>query len=299
MGCCTSGYRSTAYDHIQYSDLSSKTFIVTGGTAGLGLETARALIKANARVIITGRDEKKLEQVGEQLHCSAMLCDLSSFESIRQFVLKFKNLKYPLHALICNAGVNLWKFQKTKDGLGATMGTNHFGHFLLTMLLTDVLIASAPSRVVVVSSALHAGSPIDFSEIRGDDESRYSMGKSYQQSKLANVMFALEYNRRYRAKGVTAYSLHPGVIATDLANSVACYNKNCIGACFGCCLKTPAQGAATSVYCAVVPNLEKFGGGYFQNSALSVADSYANDTEVATRLWDVSNQIVGLTERKE
>jgi len=300
MGCCGSQYRKTADAVSEGVDLGSQTILITGPTSGIGEETACTLAKRKAaRLILAARDEKKNAALCERLkketgnqNIVPMALDLASFKSIRAFAAKYKEAGYPLHILICNAGVSMIPYRKTEEGLEFITGTNHFGHFLLTTLLLDVLEKSAPSRIVVVSSSLHAGTPIKFDDIPTPKQSAYGAMSQYQQSKLMNLLMVKELHRRYADKKISSFALHPGVIQTNILREAACMACfMCV--CASCCTKSPAQGAATTVYCATAKGLESKSGQYFADSQECPCDKVGNDAEAAKKLWEVSEKICG------
>jgi len=306
MGCCSSNYRLSAQDHLKGMDLSSRTFIITGATTGLGLETAKALAAAKARVVILGRDQKKIEQVALNIAgitkdwVIPMVCDLASQDSVRSFAENFRKLNLPIHGLILNAGVMATGYRLTKEGIDIQFGTNHVGHFLLTMLLVDILISSAPSRVISVSSGAHqsfGGPRIEFANLPKVDEKDYRKFIAYQQSKLANILFAAEFSERYKDKGVTAYSLHPGVIATELGEEIGGFGL--FTCCCSPCLKSVSQGAATQVYCAVAKNIEEYSGHYFQDSQVTEPHPSAKNVDDRKKLWAWTEQITGLKNQEQ
>jgi len=292
------------------ADLHGKVAIVTGASAGIGKEAARVLMKGGARVILACRGKEKAEKVAKDIRASVkdekagsvevMELDVSDLDSVRSFAKNFLELKSQLHLLICNAGVMLPVFGKSKQGYESAFATNHLGHFLLVGLLSETLKASAPARVVVVSSALHSGA-MYWDGFLADGKGWSSMN-SYNQSKLANILFAKELDARLaaEAKGkgssarVTAHSLHPGVIKTeitrDMGTGVSIFLT--LGKPF---LKTIPQGAATTLYCAVAPPLEKTGGKYFADCAEKQPKPYARDPENARKLWEASEKLVGFT----
>jgi len=203
-------------------------------------------------------------------------------------------MKCPLHFLICNAGIMTTSYRTTKQGFESTFGTNHLGHFVLVNSLLDTLKASAPSRVVVVSSGLHHKGNTDWNL----NEKKFSTMLAYGQSKLANVYFAKELDRQLeeeaKAKGwkerVTVYSLHPGVIHTELGRDYGFLYS--IYSFFGRpWLKSSAQGAATTLYCALEPSLQSKGGGYYQDCAFKHPSRLAQDGNVAKQLWLESQQM--------
>jgi len=280
------------------TNLTGKTAIVTGANTGLGKETAKILAKANATVYMACRDlakcqlalEEIQQQVGKEKLIAAEL-DLGSLESIRNFAQDFNSKNIPLNILINNAGVMACPKGHTKDGFDLQMGINHFGHFLLTNLLLPSLKRGAPSRVVNVSSRAHNRGNLIFDDL--NSEKSYSKWVAYGNSKLANILFAKEYNRIFSGEGITAYSLHPGVIPTELSRHLGI-----IGSIFkvvgGLFLKNLGQGSATTVYCAVAPDLEKQGGSYFADCDLFQSNHTQITDENAKKLWEISEKAVGL-----
>jgi len=217
--------------------------------------------------------------------------DLSSLASVRSCALKFLEKNEPLHLLILNAGIMAPPFSKTKDGFESQIGVNHLGHFLFTMLLLKKVRESAPSRIVVVSSEAHKMGNIRFDDLNWEKD--YSAYSAYGQSKLANILFARELNRRLEGKKVTANALHPGVIATELGrDSTMAKIMYGLGKPF---MKTIPQGAATTAWAATSPDLEGRGGLYLSNSTIAESTDAAKNMEVAGRLWELSVKLVGLT----
>jgi NAD(P)-dependent dehydrogenase (short-subunit alcohol dehydrogenase family) len=306
MGCCASGYRSTADAVSNGVDLSSKTIVVTGPTSGIGLETARVLAQRKCqRLVLAARDEKRLAVVCEQLkketgnqNIVGMALNLSSFKSIREFAAKYKEAGYPLNVLICNAGCMATPYKKTEEGLEMQIGTNHFGHQYLTTLLMDVMEKSAPARVVVVASNLHKGPTINFENIPFPSEANYAKWGQYQQSKLMNVLFAKELARRGAEKKITAYSLHPGIIVTEIGRDVGC-GYCLMSCCCHFCLKSVPQGAATTVYLAVAPGVEDKSGQYFENCHNTLPDPPGQSDELAKRLWETTEKFIASKEEKK
>eukprot|EP00026_Physarum_polycephalum_P011056 Phypoly_transcript_11251.p1 GENE.Phypoly_transcript_11251~~Phypoly_transcript_11251.p1 ORF type:complete len:331 (+),score=62.43 Phypoly_transcript_11251:183-1175(+) len=304
------GPETNAEDVEPQVDVHGKNVIVTGGYTGIGYETARVFAVRGARVFIVGRDATKGTKAVESLKTETKSnniefweCDLGSFASIRSFAEKFNALNVPLHYLINNAGVMNCPYGKTVDGLETQIGTNHFGHFLLTNLLVPSLIRGAPSRVVSVASSGHV-----FSKIRWDDmnweKTPYNPVHAYGQSKTANILFAVEFNRRYKDQGVIANSLHPGSVRTELQRHST---QESIGEMlkeealplafkYSCIPKTTQQGAATSVYAALSPDVAE--GGLFCDDCQIAVDPpalpHAVDPEEAKKLWTISEEIVGL-----
>jgi retinol dehydrogenase 12 len=225
-----------------------------------------------------------------------MQLDLADLDSVRDFADAFQKKNLPLHFLINNAGIMNTPYGKTKQGFEQQFGVNHLAHFLLTDLLLPKLKSSAPARIVNVSSEGHRMDPNSIQTIYDDVnmEKGYSGFRAYSRSKLSNVLFANALNRKLSGTGVTAYSLHPGVIYTTL------YQHTTGGSVFGVLgrpfMKNVQQGAATSVFCATFPNLE--GGKYYQDCHEAAPNAKALDVKIQDDLWNISRKLLGLTEEK-
>ncbi|CAF97952.1 unnamed protein product [Tetraodon nigroviridis] len=238
--------------------LDGKTAVVTGGNTGIGKETAKDLAsRGGARVVLACRDMAKGEQAASDImrevggaKVVARLLDLADTKSICQFAENIYNTEKTLHYLINNAGVAFCPRGITADGHETQFGVNHLGHFFLTYLLLDQLKHSAPSRVINLTSAAHAMGRIQFDDLNG--EKSYHPVKAYAQSKLANVLFTRELARRIGVLGVSTYSVDPGMVDTEITRHfirpLARFTKT-----FGFLIRTPAEGAYTTVYCVVTP----------------------------------------------
>jgi len=304
------GYRTTALEVSEGVDLNGKVAIVTGASSGLGVETARALAQRGAHVILAVRDTNKAQPFLEDIrkttgnqNIEIGKLDLGSFASIREFAKHFLDRNLPLNILINNAGIMAVPFQLI-EGYEAQFATNHLGHFLLTTLLIPALSKGAPSRVVSVSSCAHKRSPVLFDDINFE-KNPYNKWTAYAQSKCANVLFAIEFQKRYGSKGISAFSLHPGGIMTGLQSSLSKEEMIAMGwmddtGKLNDMFKTIEQGAATSVYAAVSPDLNGKGGFYLEDCAESTIPPetspfagwavHAKDTEAATKLWELSEK---------
>ncbi|XP_061885826.1 retinol dehydrogenase 12 [Entelurus aequoreus] len=282
-----------------------KTVLVTGANTGIGKETCRELARRGARVVMACRDLARAERAAEEIRQSTgngnvviRHLDLSSLYSVRQFAKEFLDSEDRLDILVNNAGVMMCPKWLTEDGLETQLAVNHLAHFLLTNLLLPKLKSSAPSRVVTVSSIAHRGGRIDFDDLLFDKRP-YSPLVSYQQSKLANVLFSRELARRLRGSGVSSFCLHPGVIRTELGRHVEGWFPM-LGAVLRLpsllFMKTPWQGCQTSLYCAVTPGLEAQSGSYFSDCTLKEAAPEGRDDEAAGRLWRESMRLVELKE---
>jgi len=298
------GFRSTAAEVASGIDLSGRRVIVTGGASGIGVETARALAGIGAEVTLAVRDVEAGERVAADITATThnkavhvVKLDLVNRASIKAFVAGWKGL---LHILVNNAGVMACPAQHTPEGWELQFATNHLGHFALAVGLHAAMAAAGNARIVVVSSSAHMLSPVVFDDIHFKFR-RYDPRLAYGQSKTANMLFAVGASMRWRDDGVTANSLNPGAIPTNLQRHVGGKlitppEKQ----------KTREQGAATSVLLATSPLLEGIGGRYFNDcnevepvSSGSVDASgvahYALDPGNADRLWEVSLRLTGLT----
>src|SRR6266852_3084953 len=250
--------------------MAGKSVLVTGGTGGIGKATAIGLAALGARVGITGRDQARAAAAAAGIRAAAgnaavdvFAADMSAQAAVRRLAGQVAGTYPRLDVLVNNAG-GFWAHRNvTADGLEHTIALNHLAPFLLTNLLLERLTASAPARIVTVSSGAHASGRIDFDDLQG--EQNYSGQRAYSQSKLANVMFTYELARRLEGTGVTATVLHPGVVRTNFgAEDQAAYFAimTRVARLF---MKTPAQGAATPIYLASSPQVEGITGRYFAN----------------------------------
>ncbi|XP_008293502.1 retinol dehydrogenase 12-like [Stegastes partitus] len=279
--------------------LNGKTVLITGANTGIGKETAKDLAKRGAKVIIACRDmEKGQEALKEIIETSGsdnvkcMKLDLSDTKSIREFAEAINRDEPKLNILINNAGVMICPYGKTADGFETQIGVNHMGHFLLTYLLLDLIKRSAPARIVTVSSVAHGWGSINLDDI--NSEKSYDKIKAYSQSKLANVLFTRSLAKRLEGTGVTTYSLHPGAVKTDLQRHVSgfLYVVMMVTKPF---FKNPAQGAQTSIYCAVEPSLANETGQYYSDCAPTSPSSAAQDDDMAQKLWELSCRMLSIT----
>jgi len=229
-----------------------------------------------------------------------MALDLSDLDSVRSFVEDFNLSTHnaPIHVLLNNAGVMATPYGKTKQGFELQFETNHLGHFLLTNLLLPNLKAGRPSRVVNVSSAAHSMHDINWEDINW--EKNYAPWGSYGQSKTANILFSIELSNRYANEGVFSNALHPGIITgTNLYSSVGGFTSFLFSIWSGFTGKTITQGASTQVYVATAPKLEGVHSKYFDNCHEKKPSSYATKAESARKLWEYSEQAVGLRPNRQ
>ena len=279
-------------------DMTGKTVLITGGTTGIGRATATGLAALGASVAIVGRDLDRAESAAAEIRREAgagsvdvFVADMSSQAEVRRLAVAVRD-RYPrLDVLVNNVG-GYWATRKvTADGLEHTFAVNHLAPFLLTALLLDRLEASAPARIVTVSSGAQAMGRLAFDDLQG--ERAYSAQRAYNQSKLANVMFTYELARRLEGTGVTATVLHPGLVRTNFAaEDPTTFIKGLILVARPF-MKTPAQGARTSVYLASSADVSGVTGKYFVNGKPRTTSKLSYDTAAAARLWQVSEQLVG------
>lgn len=295
--------RSTAMEVAAGHDLRDRTMIVTGGAGGLGLEAVRALDHAGATVIVTARDPARATRALSEAGLSSIevrQLDLMHLASVRAFAKDWGD--QPLDVLINNAGIMQAPQGVTGDGFEQHMGVNHLAHFLLTVLLTPALKQGRESRVVSVSSSAHRLAPWNVDDPFGEARS-YDPHRAYGESKSANALFALAYDRRHAVDGVRAYSLMPGVIETPLMKHVPLNDRAALLERMSHAVKSPAQGASTIIWAAIAPELNGHGGLYLENCAEAppadpsipgrgVAD-HVKDPDVAYRLWDWSEEQIG------
>jgi NAD(P)-dependent dehydrogenase (short-subunit alcohol dehydrogenase family) len=299
---------TTTSDVLDGVDLTGCRVLVTGGTTGIGKETARALAAAGASVTITARTDDKGTAAVEDL-CSGVdgadveyeLLELGSLASVRSFTDRFAAAHDSVDVLIANAGIMAVPFGRTDEGFELHFGTNHLGHFVLVGRLLPLLVASAPARVVILTSAGHAMSDIDWDDPNYEHRT-YSKMEAYGQSKTANILHALELDRRCGARGGHAYSVHPGMVATELGRYFTREDFEELqgrarGSSSGGGGLPPAVGvdvgASASVWAATAPELDDQGGSYLADCAVATPMAYAADPDAARRLWALSEDLVG------
>ena len=312
------GHATTTDEVISGIRLDGKTAIVTGGSAGLGIESGRALASAGAEVIMVGRDAEKLAAAvaGIKADCpgavvGAELMDLADLASVRAAAGRLRETCPRIHILLNNAGVMACPLAHTADGYELQFGTNHIGHFLFTCLLLPSLLDAAPARIVNLSSAGHKLGNVDFDDPNYEQRD-YDKWQAYGQSKTANVLFSVGLNERLAGRGVTANAVHPGMIMTELGRHLVPADiemlqarSSDMGSDMESAFKSIPAGAATSIWACTSPHLEGQGGLYLEDCHIAAAVSednpaggvsdYARDTAAAQRLWQLSERLVGET----
>ncbi|XP_017672125.1 PREDICTED: dehydrogenase/reductase SDR family member on chromosome X isoform X2 [Lepidothrix coronata] len=294
------------YDPV-FPTQNGKVAIVTGGTEGIGYQTVKHLARLGMHVIIAGNSEsegqKAVRKIKEETltgKVEFLYCDLASMKSIRQFVQRFRAKNCPLHVLVNNAGVMLVPERKTEDGFEEHFGLNYLGHFLLTNLLLDMLKQSGThshnARIITVSSATHYVGELHLNDLQS--RCSYSPHGAYAQSKLALVLFTYRLQHLLTANGshVTANVVDPGVVNTELYKHVFWVVKVVKWMTAWLCFKTPEEGASTTIYAAVSPEMEGAGGCYLYNEERTKSADIAYDEELQRRLWTESCKMVGISD---
>jgi NAD(P)-dependent dehydrogenase (short-subunit alcohol dehydrogenase family) len=281
--------------------MDGKICLITGGTNGIGKSTAQELARLGATVVIVGRNAQKTTRVVEEIRAAsgnknvdALLADLSSHQDVRRLADEYKS-KYPhLHVLLNNAGGTFTTRQLSVDGIEMTFALNHLAYFLLTNLLLNMLKASAPARIINVSSDAHSGGKIEFDNLQG--ERSYSSFGPYGNSKLENILFTTELARRLDGTGVTVNALHPGLTSTGFGKNNPGLLMKIMGAVIPLVGRSPEKGARTSVYLASSPEVHDISGKYFVDCKVAQPAPKAADIAVARKLWDVSAEMVHLAD---
>ena len=279
--------------------MRGKLCMVTGATSGIGMVTSQVLAQAGAEVIVVGRNKEKSEATVDRIRQQTgnptveyMLADLSSQAAIRQLAETFKRQHERLDVLVNNAGAFfLWR-QQSVDGIEMTFALNHMGYFLLTNLLLDKLKASAPARVINVSSGSHRGERINFNHLQG--KRFYNGFRAYGESKLANIYFTYELARRLEGTGVTVNAMHPGFVATNIGTNNG-WIVRAIRPLMDLFALSAEEGADTINYLAVSKEVENITGKYFIKRKAVSSSPISYDESLARRLWQVSMKLTGLS----
>jgi NAD(P)-dependent dehydrogenase (short-subunit alcohol dehydrogenase family) len=281
--------------------MQGKRVMVTGATDGIGKETARALVRMDAHVIIVGRNPGKIAATMKDLKTEngnakidALVADFASLEQIRNLAHDFRGRFDRLDVLVNNAGALFSARGETQDGFEQSFGVNHLAPFLLTNLLLDKLKAGAQqtgeARIINVSSAAHWLKKLNFDDLQ--NQRRYSAWRVYGQSKLANLLFTYELARQVAGTGITVNALHPGGVASNFASNQSGITKLVASLLrFGL---SPEQGAQTSVYLASSPEVKDVTGQYFINCRPARSSPASHDAAAAARLWQVSAELTRL-----
>jgi NAD(P)-dependent dehydrogenase (short-subunit alcohol dehydrogenase family) len=277
-----------------------KTILVTGATSGIGLEASVTLAREGHLVVMVGRDQAKtlkcvaeVKQRAGSTKVESLLCDFSSQASIRALAAAYRAKYDRLDVLINNAGTVNNERTVTADGLESTFAVNHLGYFLLTNLLLDLVVKSAPARIVVVASTGHYRGTMPLDDL-GFEKGGYSIMGAYSRSKLGNVMMTRSLAKRLEGKGVTVNALHPGGVATNIWSGAPGWAKPMLAIVKALFMITPEQGGQTLTYLATSPEVEGKTGLYFEKNKPKECAPLAKDEGLAERLWLKSAELVKL-----
>lgn len=280
-------------------DLRGQIIVITGANQGIGKETVRGLAKTGANIILACRDKAKTIGTIDEIRTETkdsnlefMQLDLSDLKSVRTFADEFKSKYQKLDILINNAGIFSFPDRHlTKDGFEMHFGTNHLGHFYLTNLLLDVIKKSAPSRIINVSSNMSVKGKMNWDDLNA--EKKYFLLDAYAQSKLANVLFTKELQRRLEKDNVISVSLHPGVVNTNMQiNPPDRWYYRLVARVVRLFAITPEDGAKTSLYCALEEHSKLKGGAYYDDCKVAKENPMASKEENWTKLWDISEKMI-------
>ncbi len=291
-------------ENIVGKNIADKNIVVTGGTTGIGRATVEALARRGARVIFTARSAGAGDEVVAGIHAthpdaqvSHRSCHLDDLASVREFADGLRRDLDRLDVLINNAGVSLTERRRTVDGHEYTFGVNHLAHFLLVEELRELLVESAPARIIAVASDAHRlGGPLDFDDLMAERAKFGVVGgmKVYGRSKLANILHTRELARSLDSTGVTANSLHPGFVRTRLArdSEATMLGERLVWPLIGRFARSPEQGASTSIHLACAAAVADVTGAYFADEKVMKPNSNATDDAAAKRLWEASLELM-------
>ncbi|HSP20098.1 MAG TPA: SDR family oxidoreductase [Myxococcaceae bacterium] len=280
------------------AESAARVCLLTGATLGIGRAAAEALAPLGLELVLVARDRPRLEALAAELRArtpgakvAVLAGDLSRTSEVRRIAAEFRASHARLHLLLNNAGALFARREVTPEGRERTFALNHLAYFVLTQELLPLLKASAPSRIVNVSSDAHLGMRLDFDDL-DDARGRYRPFVAYGRSKLMNLLFTRELARRLEGSGVTANTMHPGFVRTGFGRNNAGMLGTVVkwGQAFA---RTPEKGAETLVYLATSPDVEGVSGKYFHDMRERRSSRASQDMEAARRLWDVSAQLVG------
>ena len=278
--------------------IEGRIAVITGGNSGIGLATATALAQQGAAVVITARDLHRGRVAVSRIKADTgvstlpMVLDLASLESVRTFTDSLTARLGRIDVLVNNAGCYVTPRRETADGFEWTMGVNHLGPFLLTCRLARDP-ATRPDRIINVASDMHRSARRDLGFTRLEPNGRYRGTEAYARSKLANILFAGELARRLEGTGTVVFSVHPGLVASRMAQDGDSRIGSMIWKATASRMKTPEQGAATVVYAAVNSEIERHNGAYLADERVAKPDSTALDVLSAARLWNQSVTATG------
>ncbi len=277
--------------------MQGKICLVTGATSGMGKETALGLARMGATVVLVARDSTRGKETQREItrqsgneHIDLLLADLSSQQEVRKLAAEFKTKYQQLHVLVNNAGAVFTKRQTTVDGLEMTFALDHMAYFLLTNLLLDTLIASAPARIINISSQAQGFGKINFDDLQSEKSYGLFGFTAYGQAKLANVMFTYELARRLQGTGVTVNAVGPGLVATNFGVS----NRGILSSITKFAMrsaKTPADATKTAIRLASAPELQNETGKFYYNEREIHSSKLSHNVATQKRLWEVSEEL--------
>ncbi|GAC1563857.1 MAG: SDR family oxidoreductase [Ktedonobacteraceae bacterium] len=277
--------------------MQGKICLVTGATSGMGKETALGLARLGATVVLVARDQNKGKQTQQEItrqsgneNIAVLLADLSSQQEVRKLADEFKAKYQQLHVLVNNAGAVFTKHQTTVDGLEMTFALDHLAYYLLTNLLLDTMKASAPARIINISSQAQGVGKINFDDLQSEKSYGLFGFTAYGQAKLANVMFTYELARRLQGTGITVNAVGPGPVSTNFGVS----NGGVFSALTKFAMrsaKTPQDGARTAIRLASAPELQNETGKFFYNEREIRSSKLSHNVAAQKRLWEVSEKL--------
>ena len=267
-----------------------KVIVITGATSGIGKATVKTLIQQGHRLILLIRNPEKGMALEKEFNAQLEIisCDLADLHSVKNAALHVKSITDKIDVLINNAGGIFQDRLETKDGFEMHFGMNHLGHFLLTNLLMDILIASK-ARIINLSSEAHKQARLNMDDLQL--KNKYNGLKGYANAKMCNILVTKELVKRFGDSGLTSYAVHPGVVNTAFGDHLK-PGWRLVWQIMKPIIRTPEKGAATSVYLATTNDIEKQSGNYFKDCKVAKPLAIANDGEVAKKLWDVSMEYV-------
>ena len=279
-------------------DIKGRTALITGGNSGIGLATATELARRGAEVVLTSRDPIRGRSAADAIEAETgravtpMVLDLASLAAVRSFTDDLTDRVGRIDLLVNNAGCYVTPRRETIDGFEWTMAVNHLGPFLLACrLMADP--STRPERIVNVASDMHRSARRDLTFMSLEPKGRYWGTGAYARSKLANILFTREFATRFRDTGTVAFSIHPGNVATRIAQDGDSRLAALVWKTGSFRMRTPAEGAATVVYAATAPDIEAHSGGYFADEQLTVPSDAARNDDAAARLWAASADATG------
>jgi retinol dehydrogenase-12 len=282
---------------VNESSMVDKLCVVTGGTAGIGLNTAKMLAERGAELILLGRNEQRGQTAVADVKRATgrvpefMSVDLSNQSAVRAFAARFNENHPRVDVLINNAGGMFGRRQLSTDGIEMTFALNHLAYFSLTTLLMPRLRAAERARIVNVASDAHFGIELDFEDLQ--TERRYSGLRAYKRSKLCNLLFTYELSRRLEGSSITANALHPGFVSSEIGVRNG-WTVALVWSLLTLFAISPERGAETSAYLACSAEVESISGEYFAKSQITPSSRVSCDREAAKRLWDISVSLTGL-----